>query len=103
MGCAGLLAFIGMAFLVALGIGGLTFVLYLVLAVFFFVVAAGVAALSSFSEQVGPLAIGAMIVAFMFYFVAIFLVLTPSRPPCCPLAHRPGDGGRRAPGPEEAP
>ncbi len=72
-----LLAFIGMAFLVALGIGGLTFLLYLVLAIFFFVVAAGVAALSTFSEQVGPLAIGAMIVAFMFYFVAIFLVLLP--------------------------
>ena len=72
-----MLAFIGMAFLVALGIGGLTFLLYLVLAIFFFVVAAGVAALSTFSDQVGPLAIGAMIVAFMFYFVAIFLVLLP--------------------------
>ena len=71
-------AFIGMAFLVALAIGGLTLVLYLILAVFFFVVAAGVAALSSFGDSgMGALAIGAMIVAFMFYFVAIFLVFIP--------------------------
>ena len=54
-------AFIGMALLVALGIGGLTLALYLVLAVFFFVVAAGVAALSSFGDRgMGALAIGAM-------------------------------------------
>ncbi len=70
-------AFIGMALLVALGIGGLTLLLYLVLAVFFVVVAAGVAALGSLGERVGPLAIGAMVVAFMFYFVAIFLALIP--------------------------
>jgi hypothetical protein len=71
-------AFIGMAFLVALAIGGLTLALYMVLAVFFVVVAAGVAALSSFGDRgMGPLAIGAMIVAFMFYFIAIFLVFIP--------------------------
>ncbi len=72
-----LLPFIGMAVLAALGIGGLALGLYLVLAVFFVVIAAGVAALGSFGDGVGPLAIGVMIVAFMFYFVAIFLVFVP--------------------------
>jgi hypothetical protein len=71
-----LLSFVGMAILVGLGVGGLTLALYLVLALFFFVIAAAVAALSSFSDG-GPLAIGMMIVVFMFYFVAIFLVFIP--------------------------
>lgn len=72
-----LLPFIGMAILAGLGIGALTFGLYLVLMLLFVVFAAAIGLLSNLGDGGGVAAVGLMIIGLFAYLAALLLVFVP--------------------------